>query len=82
VTLGTVKPQLGSVYLSGTNLVLAGGGSAAGYGFTVLASTNLSVPATNWSPLFTGTCDASGSFVVTNGISALKSQQFYIIRVP
>ena len=82
VTLGTVKPQLGSVYLSGTNLVLAGGGSAAGYGFTVLASTNLSVPTTNWSPLFTGTCDASGSFVMTNGISALKSQQFYIIRVP
>jgi autotransporter-associated beta strand protein len=82
VSLGTVKPQVGNVFLSGTNLVFAGGGGAAGYGFSVLASTSLTAPLTNWFLAGTGFCDGSGNFIVTNGLSATNLCQFYLIRIP
>jgi len=82
VSLGTVKPQVGNVFLSGTNLVFAGGGGAAGCGFSVLASTSLTAPLTNWFLAGTGFCDGSGNFIVTNGLSATNLCQFYLIRIP
>ena len=82
VSLGTVKPQIGNIFLSGTNLVFAGGGGASGCGFSVLASTNLTAPLTNWFLAGTGACDGSGNFIVTNGLSATNLCQFYLIRIP
>jgi len=82
VALGTVKPQLGNVFWAGTNLVFAGGGGAAGYGFSVLATTNLSVPTTNWSLFVTGVCDRLGNLSVTNNSSSALPRQFYLLRIP
>lgn len=82
VALGTVMPQLRNCYLTGTNLVFTGGGGAAGYGFSLLASTNLTTPLTNWFLAGTGVCDGNGNFIVTNSFSGTNPWQFYLIRVP
>jgi autotransporter-associated beta strand protein len=82
ILLGAVKPQVGNFRLAGTNLVLSGGGGAAGYGFSVLGSTNLATPLTNWSLVITGVCDGSGNFVATNRLPTANPWLFYIVRVP
>jgi hypothetical protein len=80
VGLGAVAPQFGAVSLSGTNLVLSGSGGAAGYGYSVLGSTNLSSPRTNWTPVGTGVCDSAGAFSFTNSLGS--PQRFFTIRIP
>jgi autotransporter-associated beta strand protein len=82
VALGSPKPQFGNIFLSGTNLVLAGGGGAAGYNFSVFTSTNLTTPQTNWAPAGTGLCDGNGNFIITNGFFAANRCQFYLVRIP
>ena len=82
VSLGTVTPQVGHVSLAGTNLVLSGSGGAAGYGFSILSSTNLTLPLSGWTLMQSGNCDGNGKFTVTNGLSATSLHQFYVIRIP
>ncbi|MDR3456052.1 MAG: autotransporter-associated beta strand repeat-containing protein [Verrucomicrobiae bacterium] len=82
VALGTVQPRVGGVALAGTNLVFSGGGGAAGYGFSILAATNLTMPFTNWPVIGTGVCDSNGNFMVTNGLNPTNLWQFYVIRMP
>jgi Big-like domain-containing protein/concanavalin A-like lectin/glucanase superfamily protein len=67
---------------SGGNLVLNGTGGAPGGGYSVLSSTDLSIPVVNWPVASSGTFDGSGSFSVTNAISVGTPQRYYIIRVP
>lgn len=82
VVLGTVNPKPGQISLSGENLILTGSGGAAGYGFSILSSTNLALPFTNWSLAATGACDGNGNFVVSNGLPVSGPGQFYRIRIP
>ncbi|HEX9047580.1 MAG TPA: autotransporter-associated beta strand repeat-containing protein, partial [Verrucomicrobiae bacterium] len=82
VSLGSVKPQLGGCLVAGSDLLLSGGGGAAGYGVSVLSSTNLTLPLTNWSLAATGVCDGNGSFIVTNGLSSIGGGRFFVIRIP
>ena len=82
VALGTVTPQVGRVFLAGTNLVLSGSGGAAGYGFSILAATNLNVPMTNWTVVGTGACDGNGAFIISNGIFTANPFRFYAVRIP
>ena len=82
VALGAVNPHVGGVLLTGTNVVFSGYGGAAGYGFSVLASSNLTRSFTNWLVTGTGVCDSNGNFLATNGLNTGNSSQFYVIRMP
>jgi autotransporter-associated beta strand protein len=82
VSLGIVNPVVNGVSVSTTNIIVSGGGGAAGYGFTVLTSTNLAAPLSNWPLAGTGVCDSNGNFLFTNVLSTANSAQFYIIRIP
>jgi autotransporter-associated beta strand protein len=82
VALGTVTPQIGRCYWAGTNLLFTGGGGASGCAFSLLGSTNLTLPLTNWPVVATGACDTNGNFILTNGVSSSRPWQFYIIRIP
>lgn len=82
VTLGNVKPQIGQIFLDETNLVWSGGGGAAGYGYSILSSPDLTLPLANWSLSGTGVFDGSGNFAVTNNLSPEAPQQFYELRIP
>jgi len=82
VALGMVKPHVDGFFLTGTNVVFSGDGGAAGYGFSILASSNLTTPLTNWLVTGTGACDSNGNFLATNGLSNSNARQFYVIRMP
>lgn len=81
VALGTVNPRISSAVLAGTKLVFSGGGGAAAYSYSVLATTNLVTPSANWDVIGTGTFDDYGNFIFSNGINPQLPLQFYEIKV-
>jgi hypothetical protein len=76
------RPQFASASVSGTNVVFAGAGGISNGTFTVLTSTNLTLPITNWVPLLTNQFDATGNFLFTNSVNPALPQRFYMLRVP
>ncbi|MGH7950610.1 MAG: beta strand repeat-containing protein [Limisphaerales bacterium] len=77
------KPVINSVVLqSGTQLVLSGTNGAGGGGYSVLSSTNIATPLTNWTVEASGTFDGSGGFSFTNNITPGTPQKFLLLRVP
>jgi hypothetical protein len=75
-------PTIGSVHLSGSNIILEGSGGQPGSGFTVLTSTNVASPIVSWATAGSGTFDGSGNFSFTNAINLNVSQSYYLLRVP
>jgi len=82
VVLGAVAPQFAPAAVQGPNLIFSGSGGAAWAGYSVLASTNLAVPLTNWGVVTTGTFDGAGNFVFTNNIAPGTPRQFFNLRIP
>ena len=75
------QPIITSVSLSGTDLVISGTNGTAGQQFTLLTSTNVALPLSQWTLILTNTF-ASGNFSITNTVNPLAPQNFYILRVP
>lgn len=65
---------------SGNGVLLTGDGGIAGHNYVLLASTNLTTPAQNWTPIATNAFDATGKFQTTNSINATKPQLFYRVE--
>ncbi|MGP8199264.1 MAG: beta strand repeat-containing protein [Limisphaerales bacterium] len=67
-----------NVSLSGTNLVFGGTNQGAGT-YYVLASTNLTLPVTNWTAIATNVLSGDGNFtlIITNVVDASIPQEFY-----
>lgn len=82
VVMGAVAPQFRQISQAGTNLTFSGSGGAAGAGYSLLGSTNLQLPLTNWSLILTGAFDNAGNFTLTNGVDPLAPGQFYELRIP
>ena len=73
-------PVITSALKSGTNLFFnASNGSANGV-YRILFTTNLALPVTQWTPVYTNTFNAGGGFRVTNVINPTKSSGFYQIK--
>jgi pectate lyase len=78
---GTPKsPRITEVLATPTAVILRGTNGDAGAPFQLLASTNLSVPRSNWTVLGTFNFDGSGNFNFTNPISPGAPQRFFCIR--
>jgi hypothetical protein len=81
----TVNPQavITSISLAGTNLTINGNNGAAGT-YTVLTSTDLTLPISMWRVAGSFTLGASGSFsqTVTGAVTINDSDQFYILQAP
>jgi PKD repeat protein len=77
-------PVITGISLSGTNLVLNGGNGISGLTYYVLASTNLVLPLSQWTPLATNFWSANGNFslTVTNAVTKSVLRQFYLLQVP
>jgi hypothetical protein len=82
VVLGNANPQFGAVLSAGANLQFSGFGGAAGMNFSILNSTNLSVPIKNWNSVGSGTFDSSGHFSFTTALSPESLQQFFSLKIP
>jgi hypothetical protein len=76
------QPVIGSTKVLGGNLIFSGTGGTANASYSVLTTTNLVTPLSNWTLLSTGSFDGSGAFSVTNPISSGTAQSFYTIRTP
>jgi len=82
VVLGAVAPRFAPVTFQGTNLIFSGSGGAAWAGYSILVSTNLTVPLTNWGVAATSTFDGAGNFVFTNNVAPGTPRQFFNLRIP
>ena len=75
-------PVIGGISISGGNLIVTGTNGTAGANYFVLATTNLSLPATNWTIIATNQFGTGGSVNFTNPMNLVAPQTFYRLRLP
>jgi hypothetical protein len=76
------QPVISSISLSGGNMLMNGSNGPFNHNFYVLASSNVSLPLSNWTPISTNSFSAGGAFNVTNPLPPGAGQQFYLLQVP
>ncbi len=82
VATAPVSPGNVSIALSGANVIISGtNGTFHNQQYEVLASTNLTLPLTNWISIGTNLFPG-GNFTATNAFSPLVPQTFFILRLP
>lgn len=76
----TVRPFIGSITLSGTNIVLSGTNAQSGAIYYTLTTTNLSLPLSQWTPVATNTSGTANNYTmtITNAVNTKDNQQYYI----
>ncbi|HEY1789728.1 MAG TPA: hypothetical protein VGJ73_16390, partial [Verrucomicrobiae bacterium] len=81
--LSLTPPNITSVALSGTSLTITATNGTAGGMWTLLQSTNLTLPINQWTPVLTNTFDSSGSFTLTtNIVNPANARDFYLLEEP
>ncbi len=80
--VGPPTPQIGSIVVSGTNVIISGTGGPSSSNYWVLASTNVALPLTNWTRILTNQFNGTGAFIFTNAIDAALPRRFYLLQVP
>jgi hypothetical protein len=78
-SLTPAPPQISAVLDASDNVVLIGSGTA-GWGYSILETSDLSVPLTNWPVLSTGTFGTDGTFTFTNAPGG-SSKEFYRLQL-
>jgi fibronectin-binding autotransporter adhesin len=82
VVASAVQPTIGSMTVSGGNIIISGQNNTGMSGpYHILSATNIFVPLSNWVVLTNGNFDGSGNFSSTNALGT-NSHQFYILQVP
>ncbi|HSU57325.1 MAG TPA: autotransporter-associated beta strand repeat-containing protein, partial [Candidatus Dormibacteraeota bacterium] len=79
--VSTAPPLISQASAIGNNFVLSGTGGTPNWNYYVLASTNVTAPAAQWSRISTNTFGASGNFSWTNVINPSLSQFFLRVQV-
>ena len=72
--------QFNAVILGTDGLVMSGSLGVSNETYWILASTNLTLPVSQWTPVLTNQFDASGNFNVTNPVDAGSPQKFYRLQ--
>jgi autotransporter-associated beta strand protein len=74
-------PVIAGALFSGGSIIMSGSNGSPGTNYYVLASTNLTLPISNWSRVATNAFDQNGNFQFTND-SSESSQQYFILQLP
>ncbi len=74
-------PVITNTAAVGLNLVIAGTNGMPTNTYYVLASTNVSLPLTNWVRIGTNLFDAAGNFVFTNVFDRSLPHQFFLLQL-
>jgi len=74
-------PVINKVSYSGTGLIMSGTNGYTGGGYYVLATTNLLLPLTSWTPVLTNTFATGGTFSITNPVVAGTPAKFYTLKL-
>jgi hypothetical protein len=77
----SASPQFTSTKLSSGNLIMVGSGGSPGTGYTLLSTTNVTVPVSAWVTNTTGVFDGSGAFSNAIGV-APTNNKFFLLRTP
>ena len=75
----SVVPSITGISATGTTFIINGINSVAGESCIVLASTNLTLQLSDWTPVVTNVFTGS-TFTISNGVNPNASQQFYILH--
>ncbi|TAK92281.1 MAG: hypothetical protein EPO07_19395, partial [Verrucomicrobia bacterium] len=82
-TISVVGPAtIGSITLSGSTLVISGSNGVPLGTYYMRASTNVTVPLTNWTRIATNTFTPSGNFSFTNIITSAFPMRFFALEMP
>jgi hypothetical protein len=74
-------PRIMNINLSGTSLSISATNGAAGGSWTLLQSTNLALPLSQWQTNCTGNFDSSGNLSTGITNTATNRQEFYLLKV-
>jgi uncharacterized repeat protein (TIGR03803 family) len=82
VSSAAQPPGIAGISLSGANLVLDGIYGQSGGTYSVLMSTDVTLPSSRWMPVATNVLSASGNFTitVTNTVNRNVRQRFYLLE--
>ena len=81
VVSSTSRPIITGITLTGNGLVLQATNGPPGAGNCLVASTNLTLPKTNWSSIATNVFDVTGNLNITNIIDPGLPQRFFLLSV-
>jgi hypothetical protein len=81
VLLGTTPPHLGTFAVSGNNFVLTGGGTP-GDTYSILVSTNVGAPLSEWKTNAVGTVNSGGAWTNTIPLSTSEPKRFFRLKMP
>jgi hypothetical protein len=83
ISVVAAQPVIASFSLSGTNLVVNGNYGLSGRTYSVLMSTNLTLPLNQWTPVATNVPGGNGNFTITatNAVDPNAPQCFYILQM-
>jgi hypothetical protein len=76
-----LPPKFASTALSGGSLVVSGNGGLPNSNYIVLATTNLALPSSQWTPVATNPFSGAGSFSFTN-TAATNPHSFFRMQLP
>lgn len=76
----TNSPVINQFGAGGGNFSMSGEGGTPNWNYSVLTTTNLAQPLTQWSVAASGQFDAIGSFSFTAPINPADSRRFYVLR--
>jgi len=79
--IGTPLPKFASITVSGTNVIITGTNGLADAPYTVVTSTNVALPLSNWVSIATNQFGPNGEFSFTNGIAPGIPRRFYGIFI-
>jgi alpha-tubulin suppressor-like RCC1 family protein len=76
------RPRITGIRLSGTSLILTGANGESGEAISVLSSTSLTQPFSQWKAVANSILNANGDFTITvfNGVDPAAPRQFFILQ--
>lgn len=77
----TLPPVFSKVKVSGSNFIFNGTNGISNWPYYVLASTNISLPLTNWMIVSTNLFDVQGRFNFTNPQNPMIPQMLYMLKL-
>jgi autotransporter-associated beta strand protein len=80
VSQATPPPKL-ALSMGASGMVFVGSNGVPGWPYFLLASTNVGMPFSNWTPLLSNSFDGNGNFIFTNSPGS-NAQQFFILQLP
>jgi hypothetical protein len=80
---GVFIPHINGMKMNGTTLTMTATNGPANGQFVLMGSTNLALPRSQWTPIFTNSFDGNGNLdLSTNIINPNSPLEFYLLQMP